>query len=205
MKQTYFITATNTDVGKSYACEVFLKRFAKEGKKVGYYKPIETGVTDTPIDGNKLLNLSQQLNPKFDFAIDDIVPYQFSLPAAPFVAKNNTLIDIDSIIKHTNTLLQKCDTLIIEGAGGLMVPIEKEFFMIDLIKKFQETINTKTLLITPSNLGSINDTLLSQKALKSYGINFDWYINLFKDKESFWEITYPFYKETFGKIDFLEN
>lgn len=205
MKKTYFITATNTDVGKSYACEVFLKKFASEGKKVGYFKPIETGVTSTPIDGDKLLNLTKQLNPEFDFDVDDVVPYQFTLPAAPFVAKNGATIDIEYIINHTDKLLEKCDTLIIEGAGGLMVPIEKDYFMIDLMKEFQEKINTKTILIAPSNLGSINDTLLSQNTLKSYGINFEWYINLFKDKDSFTKITYPFYKETFEKINFLEN
>jgi dethiobiotin synthetase len=205
MKQTYFITATNTDVGKSYASEIFLKKFAKEGKKVGYYKPIETGVTDTPVDGKKLLNLTKKLNPSFDFTIDEIVPYQFSLPAAPFVAKQNTTIDIPFILEHTKKLLSKCDTLIIEGAGGLMVPIEKDFFMLDLIKKFQHTFETAVILIAPSHLGSINDTLLSHKALQSYQIPFDWYINLYKDKKSFKTVTLPFYNEYFQKIKFLEN
>ena len=57
MKEIYFVTATNTDVGKSYASEVLLKKFAKDGKKVGYFKPIETGVVDIPKDGAKLLNI----------------------------------------------------------------------------------------------------------------------------------------------------
>lgn len=205
MKETYFITATNTNVGKTYACEILLKKLSNEGKKVGYYKPIETGVMDTPIDGEKLLSLSQQLNPAFDFTLQDIVPYQFSLPAAPFVAKKDTNIDIKYILNQVNILLKKCDTLIIEGAGGLMVPIEKDFFMIDLIKKFQNIFHTKVILIAPSNLGSINDTLLSQKALHSYEITFEWYINLFKDKKSFETITLPFYNETFEKIKFLKN
>lgn len=207
MKQTYFITATNTDVGKSYACEVLLKRFAKEGKKVGYYKPIETGVDTIPIDGGRLLSVAKELNLSFDVSIQEVVPYQFSLPAAPFVSQKaeatQRTIDIPTIIEAAKNLLNKCDTLIIEGAGGLMVPITKDFFMIDLLKTFQETLKTKTILIAPSNLGSINDTLLSQKALESYEIEYDWYINLYKDKESFETITLPFYQEYFSKINYL--
>ena len=76
-KEIIFITATNTDVGKSYACEVFLKKFASNGQKVGYYKPIETGVIDEPIDGTKLLNITKNLNSEFNVSIDDVVPYQF--------------------------------------------------------------------------------------------------------------------------------
>lgn len=203
MKQVYFITATNTDVGKTYASEVFLKKFAKEGKKVGYLKPIETGVTTTPHDGNKLLQLTKELNPKFHVNINDVVPYQFPLPAAPFVAKGDTKIDINYIIQTAKKLLNYCDILIVEGAGGLLVPIEQDYFMIDLIKEFAKNFATKTILIAPSNLGSINDTLLSQNILKQYNIKFEWYINLFKDKESFEQITLPFYKQYFEKINYL--
>ncbi|MCP4969080.1 MAG: dethiobiotin synthase [Arcobacter sp.] len=200
MKQL-FITATNTDIGKTYASELFLKYYSKKGLKVGYYKPIETGVIDLPIDGNKMLNLAKELNPSFDVSINDVVPYQFKLPAAPFVAKANEKIDLKLIIKKRDYLLKFCDILIIEGAGGLMVPIEKDFFIIDLIKEFK----TKAILISPSKLGSINDTLLSMNALKAKDINFDWYINLYQDKDSFNEVTMPFYKEYFEKINFLDD
>lgn len=203
MKQIYFITATNTDVGKTYASETFLQKLSFQGKSVGYLKPIETGVESAPLDGTKLLHLAKKLNPKFNAKIDDVVPYQFKLPAAPFVAKGDTKIEIETIIKKANELLAYCDTLIVEGAGGLMVPIEKDFFIIDLIKEFEQNFNTKTILIAPSNLGSINDTLLSQAALKKYDISFEWYINLYKDKDSFETITLPFYKKYFSSINYL--
>ena len=203
MKQIYFITATNTDVGKTYAGEVFLKKLASEGNKVGYLKPIETGVESAPLDGTKLLNLTKKLNPEFNVTINDVVPYQFKLPAAPFVAKGDTQIKIDTIINKAKKLLEYCDTLVVEGAGGLMVPIEKNYFIIDLIKEFEKHFSTKTILIAPSNLGSINDTLLSINQLKQYEIDFTWYINLFKDKESFEMITLPFYKEYFTSINYL--
>lgn len=203
MKKIYFVTATNTDVGKSYACEVFLKKFAKENKKVGYFKPIETGVDTLPQDGLKLLQIVQTLNPDFTPTINKIVPYQFKLPAAPFVAKGNTNINIQNLLQTAKNLLSYCDVLIVEGAGGLMVPIEKDYFMIDLIQEFQKQLHAKTILISPSNLGSINDTMLSQTLLKNYNINYEWYINLYKDKESFETVTLPFYKEYFNQIDYL--
>jgi dethiobiotin synthetase len=198
---TIFITATNTDVGKSYACEKFLKYYAKQGLKVGYFKPIETGVAPVPPDGNKLLNLVKELNKDFDVTIDDVVPYQFKLPAAPYVAKETTKIDLDFIIEKRDYLLKFCDILVIEGAGGLMVPIEKDFFIIDLIKYLE----TKAILITPSKLGCINDTLLSMQALKNKNIDFDWYINLFLDKDSFEKVSLPFYKDVFDEVKFLDE
>jgi dethiobiotin synthetase len=203
MKQIYFITATNTDVGKTYASEQFLKKFAQDGKKVGYLKPIETGVEEYPLDGSKLLKLTKELNPEFYGDINDVVPYQFELPAAPFVAKKDTKIDLDHIIKKASKLLKQCDILIVEGAGGLLVPLEKDLFIVDLIKEFEKHFQTNTILVVPSNLGSINDTLLSQNLLKQYDIKFKWYINLFKDKESFETITLPFYKDYFKTVNYL--
>jgi len=143
------------------------------------------------------------LNKDFIFSIDEIVLYQFTLPAAPFVAKNKEKISIKKIFKQASKLLEKCDILIIEGAGGLMVPIKKNYFMIDLIQEFQKNFNAQAILITPSNLGTINDTMLSIEALQHRKIKYKWYINLYKDKESFKTVTLPFYKEYFDKISFL--
>ena len=74
--KTIFITATNTNVGKTFASEVFLKYFAKQGLKVGYFKPIETGVlNNSPLDGMKMFELVKKLNPNFlKLTINDIVP-----------------------------------------------------------------------------------------------------------------------------------
>ncbi len=198
-KKVFFVTATNTDVGKTFACIRLLRKFTKKGYKVGYFKPIETGVQDEPHDGAKLLEVAKSLNPLFDFSISDIVPYQFKLAAAPFVAKENTTIDLNFLISKKEQLLEKCDVLFIEGAGGLMVPIEDDFFMIDLISLFK----AKAILISPSNLGSINDTLLSMQALSNANIKYKWYINLFKDKEDFEKITLPYYLAKFKKVRYL--
>lgn len=201
MNKSLFISATNTDVGKTYACEKFLNYFAKAGLKVGYFKPFETGVVDSPIDGSKMLELAKKLNPTFNVTINDVVPYQFELPAAPYVAKGNTIIDIDFLKEKKKYLEQFCDVLIIEGAGGLMVPIEKDLFIIDLIKEF----DCEAILITPSKLGCINDTLLSINALKAKNIDFEFYINLYHDINSFEKVSKPFLIDYFGKLNFLED
>ena len=201
INKSIFITATNTDVGKTYACEKFLRYFSKLGLKVGYFKPCETGVVDFPLDGMKMLNLVKELNPSFKADIFDVVPYQFKLPAAPYVAKEDTTIDINYLKEKKKFLESMCDVLIIEGAGGLMVPIEKNLFIIDLIKIFE----SEAFLITPSKLGCINDTLLSINALKSKNIDFEFFINLYLDIDSFEKVSKPFLLEHFGKLNFLQD
>ncbi len=201
INKSLFITATNTDVGKTYASEKFLKYFAKAGLKVGYFKPFETGVVDFPLDGSKMLELVKKLNPSFNVTINDVVPYQFKLPAAPYMAKENTIIDIEFLKEKKKYLEQFCDLLIVEGAGGLMVPIEKDLFIIDLIKEF----DCEAILITPSKLGCINDTLLSINALKAKNIDFEFYINLYQDINSFEKVSKPFLLDYFKKLNFLED
>ena len=201
INKSIFITATNTDVGKTYASEKFLRYFAKQGLKVGYFKPCETGVIDLPIDGNKMLTITKELNPDYKVDLSDVVPYQFKLPAAPYVAKGNTVISLDLIKEKKKYLEQFCDVLIIEGAGGLMVPLEKDLFIIDLIKE----LDCEAILIAPSKLGCINDTLLSINALKAKNIDFELYINLYQDLDSFEKVSKPFLIDYFKKLKFLQD
>ena len=201
INKSIFITATNTDVGKTYASEKFLRYFASKGLKVGYFKPCETGVNHLPLDGNKMLNITKELNPDFKVNLCDIVPYQFKLPAAPYVAKGDTPISLELIKEKKKYLEQFCEVLIIEGAGGLMVPLEKDLFIIDLIKE----LDCEAILITPSKLGCINDTLLSINALKAKNIDFEFYINLYQDIDSFEKVSKPFLIDYFKKLNFLQD
>lgn len=192
--QSLFITATGTNVGKTHTTLKLIEAFASRGLKVGVFKPIETGVTDTLPDASLLLKACRKVNKNFkDLDPEEITAYTFPLPAAPFCADINKEIVIDKIIEKYHELSQLCDILLVEGAGGLLVPITKDFMMIDLVKK----LGSKVLLVTPSRLGCINDTLLSQEALKSHNIEFDWCVNLYEDKESFSEVTKPFYDKVF--------
>ena len=192
--QSLFITATGTNVGKTHTTLQLIEAFAAKGLAVGVFKPIETGVNDIPHDASLLLKVCQKVNEKFkNLTVDDITAYTFPLPAAPFCADTHKEIVIEKIIEKHQELSQLCDILLVEGAGGLMVPVTKDFMMIDLAKK----LKSKVLLVTPSRLGCINDTLLSMEALRSRDIAFEWCVNLFEDKESFSEVTQPFYDEVF--------
>jgi len=208
--KTLFVTATNTNVGKSYTTIKLIESFSKAGILVGVCKPIETGVTAEPLDATLLLETIQKHNPNFkEFTPKEITAYTFELPSAPFCADIDQSIKIEKIKDKIEQLSKLCDLLIVEGAGGLMVPITKEYKMIDLAKE----LNGTTLLVTPSKLGCINDTLLSIEALKSYDISFDWCVNLFEDREDFEKVTQPFYDAVFsdwwsvekGLNDFISN
>ncbi len=194
MAKRIFITATNTNVGKTYATALLLKEFAAQGFRVGVFKPIETGVQSTPSDGKKLFDLAKELNPELRcLSLKTIVPYQFRLPAAPYVAKEKHSINIDFLIHKLEEIETHCDLVLIEGAGGLMVPIEEDLFMVDLIAVFEASV----LLVCPSRLGGINDTLLSRYLLESKKIPCTWAINLYEDRESFEKVSAPFYKKDF--------
>ncbi len=192
--QSLFITATGTNVGKTHTTLQLIEAFASKGLAVGVFKPIETGVIDTAPDATILLEACQKVNKNFkNLTVQDITAYTFSLPAAPFCADIDKTIDIQHIMDKHQELSKLCDILLVEGAGGLMVPITKEYMMINLIKE----LGAKTLLVTPSRLGCINDTVLSILALKTFDIDFEWCVNLYEDKESFSEVTKPYYNEVF--------
>lgn len=189
-----FITATGTHVGKTHTTLKLIKALSKKGIKVGVFKPIETGVIDEPLDAKALLEACQKVNPDFaGLSPADITAYTFSLPAAPFCADTRQEIKLEKIFEKYEELSKRCDLLLVEGAGGLMVPITQTYKMIDLAKD----LNVPLLLVTPSRLGCINDTLLSLEALKSRDIDFEWCVNLHEDRESFAEVTQPYYDAVF--------
>jgi len=192
--QSLFITATGTNVGKTYTTLKLIEALSAKGLSVGIFKPIETGVIDIAPDASILLQACQKVNDNFkNLSTSDITTYTFPLPAAPFCADVDHTIHIQKIIEKHDELSKLCDILLVEGAGGLMVPITKEYMMINLIKE----INAKTLLVTPSRLGCINDTVLSILALKTFDIDFDWCVNIHEDKDNFEEVTKPYYDAVF--------
>lgn len=164
-----FITATNTNIGKTYTTKLLLEEFASRGIRVGAVKPIETGVASFPLDAQEILTSLKRLNNEFkDIKIDDIAPITYKLPAAPFVASGNAPLDLKLLDDAVEKIEKLCDLLIIEGAGGLYTPIDKDFMMIDLISHF----GASALLVTHCSLGCINDTLLSKKALDDKNIKY---------------------------------
>jgi len=158
--QKYFITAINTDSGKTIVSAILT-----ETLKADYFKPIQAGDLNNS-DSIKVQNLISNQ----ETIIHDET-YRLSLPMSPHAAakNDNVLIDIDKILipkKYTSTR-----PLIIEGAGGLMVPLNDKFFMIDLMKKMNHQTDIEIILVVNFYLGSINHTLLSLKELHSQNIN----------------------------------
>ncbi len=191
-----FITATNTDVGKTYTTLALLNQYAQMGYRVGAMKPIETGVLPSPPDAGKLLHLCQELNPDFAaITLEDICPLRFSLPAAPYVAADHKAFSLEIIYRKLDKLESRCDILLIEGAGGPMVPIHKDYFMIDLIADLQAT----PLLVTHDRLGCINDTLTHLALFRMRKFPLQWCVNL-RDEVTFERLSAPFYRDYFGNF-----
>ena len=194
MAKRIFVTATNTDIGKTYTTKLLLQSFAARGLRVGVMKPVETGVVNGFYpDGNELLALVQRLNPEFvGLHVKDIVPISYELPAAPFVASKHEPLDRKRLHVTMQKLEKLCDVLIIEGAGGLYVPLDVNYMMIDLIREF----NATALLVTHCSLGCINDTLLSKKALENKNIPHVVAFNCKKEDHNFLHVSLPYFEQS---------
>ena len=194
MAKRFFITATNTDIGKTYVTLLLLEEFTSRGFRVGVIKPIETGVVSGVYpDGDQLLSAIKRLNKEFeDLSVSDIVPISYELPSAPFVASSNTKLDYEKLDVAIAKLEKLCDILIIEGAGGLFVPIDNQTMMIDLIEYF----DASALLVTHCSLGCINDTLLIKKALDIQNIKNLVAFNCRDNDTSFSKVSEPYFLQT---------
>jgi dethiobiotin synthetase len=194
MTKRIFVTATNTNIGKTYTTKLLLREFASRGLKVGVIKPIETGVSDGYAnDAEELLEFVKEVNPKlWHLEVEDIAPITYEMAAAPFVASNNKLLDLKKIISKIDELEAFCDLVIIEGAGGLYVPIDDNTMMVDLITK----LNAVALLVTHCSLGCINDTLLSKMVLEQRGIAHTVAFNCRENDESFKDISLPYFSKS---------
>lgn len=199
MGKIVFITATNTDVGKTYLATKLIEKLQANRTLALGCKPIESGGEGEFSDSALLLLASQKRGEFKELSIPSINFYNFKLPAAPIVAKGDTEISIDHIVDSCNNLASICDTLIVEGAGGLYVPLCKDkngndIFILDLIK----TVTKDVILLGESRLGCINNMILSYKALNSVGISPICAINVRDD--NFYKISYDYLKSYFKKL-----
>ena len=193
-----FITATNTDVGKTYTTLKLLEALSKRGLHVGVMKPIETGVKECAEDATLLFETAKQYHPELSsLKLKDIVPYQFELPAAPYVAKGRKRVSAELLESAYAKIEAMCDIVLIEGAGGLLVPIEEDLYMYDFIRLF----GARTLLVGHDRLGCINDILLNLHLLDTLGVDdYEWCVNFRDNEASFMQTSYPFFKTLFGRV-----
>lgn len=150
-----FITATDTNVGKTFISALLIS-----GLKASYWKPIQSGAIEGT-DTNWIKAVTQL--PDSHFWPET---YLLAEPISPHAAAqlHNIQIDLNKIIIPESV---KFKPLIIEGAGGVMVPINEQALIIDLIKK----LNAPVIIVANNKLGVINHTLLTLKALRSYNLN----------------------------------
>lgn len=163
MKKQIFITGTDTGIGKTYISYLIAKVLINKGVKVGYFKPVETGCIPNCEDAKKLSSITGQ-------DINEIVLYKFKNPVAPLVAEReeNKKIKVEKILSHLKLLKEKYDFLIVEGAGGVSVPITKENGKIYTYLDFINDTNLPVVIVARANLGTINHTYLTFNAIKSY-------------------------------------
>lgn len=204
-----FISATSTNIGKSYVSRLIVQRFIAMGFNSFLCKPLESGVDPSiPSDSSghlqTLLHSYAMRGEKREITPENVCFADFALPAAPFVSaqKEGKTIDIDAMKQWIQELSKKYSPLLIEGAGGLLVPILEDYFMIDLA----QDLNAHVLLIASAKLGGISDLLLSMEALQRRAIAYTPLLNIKSDEMAYFEeISLPFWKQRGGILELARD
>lgn len=163
-----FVTGTDTGVGKTLVAAGLVRLARKRGLRCVAVKPVETGCPVKsgvlyPEDGAFLARASQD-----DITLDECAPIRFSVPASPArsAAMEGTGVHVSDLVEHVLAVADRVDLVVVEGAGGLMVPIEQDLMMIDLAQRLEFPV----VLVARGRLGTINHTMLSVEALRHRGI-----------------------------------
>lgn len=181
MMHGIFITGTDTGVGKTMVAAGIAAALRARSINVGVMKPIHTGCKTRngkviPEDSLLLAKAA-----RVDDPIELITPFTFKEPVAPFVAaiENNVRIDINRITKSFKALCERHEYMIVEGIGGLLVPITRNFYVADLIKR----LDIPAIIVTRSGLGTINHTMLTINCLKERKIPLRGIVINYSDKK----------------------
>ena len=163
----FFVSGIDTNIGKTFATAYIAGLWERQGFRVITQKLIQTGNKNFSED----VILHRKLNGKSMYEEDEMfltMPEIFSYPASPHLAAkiDRREIDFERIKECTRTLSARYDRVIVEGAGGLMVPLKDDLLTIDYISKN----NYPLIFVTSAKLGSINHTLLSFEAIKRRNI-----------------------------------
>ncbi len=160
-----FITGTDTDVGKSIIAKLLYHYFEENNIDVDYFKPLQTGCKNVYSEDSDALKVLGKSNGNITKKCYKI----FTNPKAPYYAAkdDNYSIDIQELVNKIKRTANDSEILICEGAGGLFVPITKDYCMIDLIKE----LDAEVILVTRAGLGTQNHTILSIKALQFCNIS----------------------------------
>ncbi len=159
-----FVTGTGTNVGKTHVCGLLLDFLRKKDIAAGYQKWVATGPEFPPADLEACLRMAQL--PLVPELVSSQVVYHFALPASPHLAAeragSGAVVDPELIRARYQEMLACHELLMVEGVGGLMVPLNRELLLVDLLRE----LKMPTLVVAKSGLGTINHTLLSLEALR---------------------------------------
>ena len=161
---TLFVTGTDTSVGKTYVCSRLLEFLKNKGIEAGYQKWVATG-TDAGLPEDLALCLSAAgISPSPEL-VEQQVPFCFKFPASPHLAAEmeDRTVEPEVIIEKYITLAAIYKYLIVEGVGGIMVPLRRDLLLADLLAR----LLPRTLVVARSGLGTLNHTLLTLEALRS--------------------------------------
>lgn len=164
MRAGVFVTGTDTGVGKTVVGCAIAEGLRRRGMDVGVMKPIETGVgVQGPLDAIALAEAAGVEDP-----LELVCPQRFELPAAPSVAaaREGAGVDLFAIRRAYVALRERHAFLLVEGAGGLLVPIAPDYAMADLAAELRLPI----LVVARGALGTVNHTLLTLEAIERRGL-----------------------------------
>lgn len=165
--KAFFVSGIDTDAGKTYCTAWLAKQWMNEGLSVVTQKFIQTGCDEysEDIEAHRRLCGIDPLPEDLDHTT---APLIYHHPCSPQLAArlDGRDIPLDIIDRSTETLLEKYDRVLVEGAGGLMVPITDEMFTIDYVSQRHLPL----ILVVHGALGSINHIILSLEAIKKRGI-----------------------------------
>ena len=164
----YFVSGIDTGIGKTYVTGYLAKIWREQGQHAITQKLVQTGNSDISEDIEK----HREIMGEGWFKEDDLkltMPEIFSYPASPHLATkiDGREIDFAKIESATQQLAENYDVILLEGAGGLMVPLTDDLLTIDFLCEKQYPI----ILVTSGRLGSINHTLLSLESIARRGLN----------------------------------
>lgn len=166
-KETIFVTGIDTDAGKSYATGWLANRIAATGRSVMTQKFVQTGNEGRSEDIELHRRIMHRDMAGEEYALT--APMIFTYPSSPHLAArvDGREVDIRAIDDARKTLEERYDTLLVEGAGGMMVPLTERYLTIDYITDRRLDV----ALVTNAKLGSISHTLLALEAIERRGLN----------------------------------
>ena len=159
--QALLITGTDTGVGKTFITYNLALALKERGVKVGCFKPVETYVEDIPEDGFLLSKATGQ-------SVYEVVPVRFHLPLSPYAATIEEKRDfsLEYLKEKFEELRRRYDILLVEGAGGIAVPIKRNYTYGDLAKDWDLPL----IIVARAGLGTLNHTFLSWFYAKNLGL-----------------------------------